>query len=194
MKYNLSEIIALIKDRRTIYPEQYKSRKVHKEQVEVMLEAANWAPTHGRTEPWRFKVFSGNKLRELMNLMAEIYRETTPADKFIDSKYQRYAERAEKSSFVIAVCMKRQESERIPEIEEVMAVACAVQNIMLTATAYGIGTFWSTGEGVFSDKIHRYLNLGEKDKCLGLIYLGYPEGEWPQGRRGIIYNKTEWFD
>ncbi len=25
--------------------------------VERMLEAANWAPTHKRTEPWRFVVF-----------------------------------------------------------------------------------------------------------------------------------------
>jgi nitroreductase len=193
MKYNLSEILSLIKDRRTIYPEQYKTRKVHKEQVEAMLDAANWAPTHGHTEPWRFKVFSGKKLCELMNLMAEIYRETTPAEKFIESKYRRYADRAEKTSFVIAVCMKRQESERIPEIEEVMAVACAVQNILLIATAYGIGSFWSTG-GVYSEKLHQFLNLAEKDKCLGLIYLGYPEGEWPQGKRGIIYNKIEWFD
>ncbi|MCX7744068.1 MAG: nitroreductase [Flavobacteriales bacterium] len=194
MKYNLTEIISLIKDRRTIYPEQYKSRKVHKEQVELMLDAANWAPTHGMTEPWRFKVFSGNKLRELMQIMADIYRDTTPPEQFMDSKYHRFAERAEKTSYVIAVCMKRQESERIPEIEEVMAVACAVQNLMLTATAYGIGTFWSTGGGVYSKRLHDYLNLGHKDKCLGLIYIGYPQGEWPTGKRGIIYNKVEWYE
>lgn len=27
-------------------------------EVEQILEAANWAPTHGKTEPWRFAVLS----------------------------------------------------------------------------------------------------------------------------------------
>ena len=57
MKYNLSEITDLIKNRRTIYPEQYSDRKIHKEQIEVLLNNAIWAPSHGLTQPLAFKVF-----------------------------------------------------------------------------------------------------------------------------------------
>ena len=46
MKYNLSEVTELIKNRRTIYPEQYSSRKVQKDQIEILLNNAIWAPTH----------------------------------------------------------------------------------------------------------------------------------------------------
>lgn len=36
--------------------------------LEQMLEAANWAPTHGRTEPWRFVVLGADALQEMISL------------------------------------------------------------------------------------------------------------------------------
>ena len=54
MRFNLSEVTELIRERRTIVPEQFSDRKVHKEQLELILNNAQWAPTHGNTQPWRF--------------------------------------------------------------------------------------------------------------------------------------------
>ena len=36
--------------------------------LEQMLEAANWAPTHGRTEPWRFVVLGADALQDMITL------------------------------------------------------------------------------------------------------------------------------
>ena len=36
--------------------------------LEQMLEAANWAPTHGKTEPWRFVVLSEDGLQEMISI------------------------------------------------------------------------------------------------------------------------------
>lgn len=191
MKYNLTETVELIKERRTIFPENFSSRKVHKEQLELMLEAANWAPTHGHTEPWRFKVFSGNALSNLMDELADIYKETTPPEKFLQPKYDRLLKRAEQASFVVAICMKRHDQTKISELDEIMAVAASVQNIMLVGTAYGIGTFWSTGS-ISNERVKQFLHLEDKDKCLGFLYVGYPQGEWPKGKRNIWLNKVEW--
>lgn len=191
MKYNLTEIMDLIKERRTIYPENYGPRKVHKEQLELMLEAANWAPTHGHTEPWRFKVFSDGSLALLMQELAEAYKRKTHPDKFLDSKYQRFIDRANKASFVIAVCMKRQVGGKISELDEIMAVAASVQNFALVGAAYGIGVFWSTGS-ITDEEVRQFLHLEDEDKCLGFLYVGYPEGEWPKGKRNIWLNKVEW--
>ena len=66
MKYNLSEITEVIKNRRTIYPEMYSTRKVHKEIIEDLLNNAIWAPTHGLTQPWRFTVFMEDSLKRLI--------------------------------------------------------------------------------------------------------------------------------
>lgn len=193
MRYNLSEIIDLIRQRRTIKPSKFSPRVVQRDQIEKMLEAANWAPTHGLTEPWRFKVYAGEPLKELIRMWAELYKEVTPPEKFLQDRYDDILARQNQCTAAILVWMKRQEAEVIPEIEEMEACACAIQNIALVCTAYGLGCFWSTGPVCYSRQLHEYLKLGPKDRVVGLLYLGYPAGEWPQGRRGSWLAKTEWF-
>lgn len=37
----------------------------------MMLDAANWAPTHGKTEPWRFVVMGKDSSKEMLELSAK---------------------------------------------------------------------------------------------------------------------------
>ncbi|DAZ96560.1 TPA: hypothetical protein N0F65_011784 [Lagenidium giganteum] len=190
-KWTAEELIA---HRRSIFPQDYdQTRTVPKEIIDKMLESANWAPTHARTEPWRFIVFSTPEARRRLGVKeAELYKKMVPADKFIEKKYQKKVKSKEQSSYVIAICMERQKSEKLPEVEEVCAVACAVQNMHLTATSYGVGAYWSSGGPIFSDEMKEFLGLGEKDKCLGFFYVGYPTGEHPKGARRSISEKVTW--
>ncbi len=193
MRFNLSEINELIRERRTIYPEQFSTRKVHREQVEVILNNAQWAPTHGNTQPWRFKVFmTENSRQELSQFLGKTYLELIPEEQQNNMKLAKLMRRPTISSVVIAVCMSRQPDEKILEIEEVEAVACAIQNIHLTCTAYGLGGFWSTPKLIYMQEMNAYLGLGIKDKCLGLFYIGYPDIEWPKAHRKPIEYTTEW--
>ena len=192
MRYNLSEIIEVIKDRRTIYPETYSDRRVHREQIELILNSAIWAPSHKLTQPWRFKVFMKEGRKRIGELMKEMYLKNTPVEKQNSIKLNRMTERPARASAVIAVCMKRDEKESVPEIEEIQAVACAVQNMYLTCSAYGLGGFYSTPKLLQNKEVNEFLGLGEKDICLGLFYVGYPEGEWPKSRRKPIEYVSEW--
>lgn len=194
MRYNLSEINALIKDRRTIYPEQFSDRKVHKEIIEQILNNAIWAPTHGMTQPWRFKVFTGNSIEKLAIFQANHYKSKTLIENFDEEKYQKFRTRPLLAQAIIAICMERQETEKIPEIEEIEAVACAVQNMYLTCTGYGIGAYWGSGGATYSDEMKQFLGLKQKDKCLGFFYLGYPSIEWPKSHRKPIEYVTEWLE
>ena len=194
MKFNLSEITDLIRLRRTIYPEQFSARKVHKEQIELILNNALWAPTHGNTQPWRFQVFTEEGLNRLSEFLGKTYLELTPPEKQSELKREKLEQRPLLASAVIVVCMKRQELEKIPEIEEIEAVACAIQNMHLTCTAYGLGGFWSTPSLIYNEKMNAFLNIGEKDKCLGLFYVGYPSIEWPSGQRRPLEYVTQWIN
>lgn len=51
-----AQLAQLIKSRRSIYPKHMTGDRVSTPHINAMLEAANWAPTHGHTEPWRFVV------------------------------------------------------------------------------------------------------------------------------------------
>lgn len=192
MRYNLSELRDVIRNRRSIKPEDFKPRKVLDDMISEVLNNALWAPTHGMTEPWNFVVFQEEALANLGNFMANTYKAKTPEDQFLQKKYDKFQSRPQLSSVVIAICMKRQPSEKIPEMEEVEAIACAVQNMHLTATAYGLGGYWSTGPMAYSDEMKEYLGLGEKDKCLGLFYLGYPNIDWPVSHRQPLEYHSEW--
>lgn len=191
MRFNLSEINELIKSRRTIYPEQFSTRKVQKDQIELLLTNAQWAPTHGNTQPWRFHVFTEGGLQKLSTFLGETYLKLTPKEQQNDAKLAKMLRRPLLSSVAIAVSMKRQEEEKIPEIEEIEAVACAIQNLHLSCTAYGLGGFWATPKVIYSEEMTSFLGLSNRDKCLGIFYIGYPEIEWPQAhRRPIEYNTT----
>jgi nitroreductase len=193
MRFNLSEVNELIRSRRTIYPEQFSDRKVHREQIEVILNNAQWAPTHGNTQPWRFKVFTDDSRQKLADFLGQTYLDLTPKDQQNDQKLAKMLTRPLKASVVIAVCMERQKEEKILELEEIEAVACAVQNMHLSCTAYGLGGFWATPKLIYHPKMNEFLGLGEKDKCLGLFYIGYPSIEWPKAHRKPLEYTTEWF-
>lgn len=192
MRYNLSEITDIIRDRRTIFPEQFSDRKVHKEQIELLLNNAIWAPTHGMTQPWRFTVFTGEALTDLSEQLGKIYLETVPSEKQNDAKLAKMMSRPKMASVVIAVSVARDPDNRISKQDELLAVACAVQNMHLTCTAYGLGAFWATPGVIHTPQMNTFLALGEEDQCIGLFYIGYPAVEWPKGQRKPIEYLTEW--
>jgi nitroreductase len=184
----------LIRERRSIFPVEYTGEKVPKHVIEQMLENANWAPTHGKTEPWRFFVFTGKGLATFAEAQAEIYKAHTPEALYNEQKYQKLQKNPLLASHVIAIAMKRQESRKIPEIEEIEAVACAVQNMALTATAYGVGGYWGSGGITYYEAAKELFGLGEEDKLLGFFYVGVPAKKDRVVRRGPIANKVSWID
>ncbi len=195
MRFNLSEINELIRERRTIYPEQFSSRKVHREQLEVILNNAQWAPTHGNTQPWRFQVFTGDESRQnLSQFLGKTYQEVVPTEMQNDAKLAKIMRRPLLSSAIVAVSMERQPEEKILEMEEIEAVACAVQNMHLTCTAYGLGGFWATPKIIYTPQMNEFLGLGDKDKCLGLFFIGYPDIEWPKSHRRPLEYTTKWHE
>lgn len=192
MRHNLSEITAIIKDRRTIYPEQYSDRKIHDEQIELLLNNAIWAPTHGLTQPWRFIVLQENSLLDLSEALGQTYIKNTPKEQFNDQKMMKMVSRPRKASAVIALILHREKDTKISEKDDFAALACAVENMHLTATAQGIGAFWSTPNIISSSDFHSFLELTEEQTCVGLFYLGYPSIEWPKGQRKPIEYVTTW--
>jgi nitroreductase len=182
------DLYEIIRNRRSVMPVQYNSKPITKEQINQLLEAANWAPTHKKTEPWRFKVLQGKSQDKLGSFLAEKYKVTE--DKFSAFKYNKLQENPKKAGAIIAVCMQRDPKESIPEWEEVAAVAMAVQNMWLTATDLGIGSYWSSpGLIKYMDEFFE-MEMGET--CLGFFYLGNFDGPINDRIPGPISDKTVW--
>ncbi len=192
-KFNCEEINELMRSRRSVFPKDYTGEKVDDAIIKQMLENANWAPTHKLTEPWRFVVFTGDGLKKLASFQSECYKQVTHAKgTFDEKKYEGLKLKPLECSHMIAVSMKRDEKRSLPEWEEMGAVFCAIENIYLTATAYGIGCYLSTGGITNFVEAKSFFGLGEEDKLLGFIHVGIPKQLSFSGKRKPIEEKVKW--
>ena len=190
---NPQEVNNLIATRRSVFIPQYTGEKVNDSIIEQMLENANWAPTHKFTEPWRFIVYTGNGLITLGKAQADVYKRVTTADgSFKEERYQNLLTKPVLSSHIIVVGMKRDEKKMLAEVEEVGAVFCALQNMHLTATAYGVGAYLSTGGVTYFEEAKAIFGLSNDDKLLGFFHVGMPKDKLPEGRRRPIEEKVKW--
>lgn len=193
MKESISIVKNLLSERRTIKPDQYTGEPVDDHFINQILEQANWAPTHGYTEPWRFVVYKGEALKRLGAFMAKYDQGNPQAEDFNQMRYDRLANRPLKASHVIGIAMKPGTNPKIPEIEEVCAVAMAVQNMWLMAYSLGLGAYWSTGSIAFSEALRTFMGFDESHKTLGLFYIGKPAIDNPKGRRiSGVESKVRW--
>lgn len=185
-----------IAERRTIYPINFDPDKKIKDLgiIEEILEFAVWAPTHKLTQPWNFKVYYGDGVVKFFRKQQEIYKQITPVESFSEKKFMKYMEKAEQVSVVVAVWMKRDPKNRVPEIEEIVATGCVIENIYLSLKPYGIAGYLSTGDICYTPEMRDFLNIGPEDKCLGFFQLGYPKKDMKLAERKRIpaNEKTEW--
>ena len=208
------EVAELVRRRRSIFPKDFAEGPaggVPKDAIERALEAANWAPTHGKTEPWRFAVFYGPdgvaqfqalKLRAARRALA-----STPEKLEASlSKIEKKAKEVAKCGAIICIVRKRLKGVKgnlMPEWEETCAVACAIQNLHLQLTADGYCGYWSSGGvGDWADdvEVRKLVGAdgsvdGQEDKVLGWFHVGVTEKyENYKGRRAPIAEKLTWID
>lgn len=192
MQYNTEEINKLIRNRRSVFPKQFdEGKRIDDAIVKEILENATWAPNHGHTEPWKFVVFTGEGLQRLANFQAGLYKKES-GENFKEATYNTLLTNPLKASHVIALCMKRDPNKKFPEVEEIAAAACAVQNIYLSTTAYGLGGYWTTGGVTYKESAKEFFGLEPEDKLLGFFYMAHVAVPSPAGKRKPIEEKVVW--
>lgn len=193
MMVNPRDIDEVIQRRRSVFPQDYTGEKVSDAIVRQIIDNARWAPTHKLTEPWRFLVFTGDGIRALAKFQSDLYRKVTEADgTFKEPNYQKLLTKPLLSSHIIAVLMQRDERRSVPEIEETGAVFCAIQNMYLTASAYGVGAYLSTGGVTYFEEAKEFFGLEKDDRLIGFFHLGMPNKNYPPGRRRPLEEISHW--
>ncbi len=185
-----NNLIQLIKNRRSIFPPSFSDQEIRKETLLELLECAHAAPTHKLTQPWRFTVFRKKGLTKLADQLAALYKASTPESAFLQKKYEATREKVLQSGAVITIALHS--SGKVPEWEELAAVACAVENLWLAATSVGLGGYWSSPG--FMAGLHGFLNLAENEKCIGLFYMGYHQEVLSGTQRRPLNEVINWVE
>jgi len=191
MEKEIDILTNIIQRRRSIFPISYTAEEIPVVLIKQVLESANYAPTHKLTEPWRFIVFRNEGKMKLGEELARLYKETIPDHQFLQKKYDSILEKAAQANCIITLNAALH-SDKIPEWEELAALACAVQNMALTAEALNIGAYWSSPGMI--DALGDFLNLEKNEKCFGLFYMGYHNEAPRAAKRGPIEDKVKWIE
>lgn len=191
MTNSIDTINQIIRTRRSIFPPEYIDKEIPRDVIETIVANANFAPTHRLTQPWRFTIFRGTGLTKLADFLGETYRSQTTPETFSEAKYDGTRNKVLKSSCVIAINMELH-PEKVPEWEELAAVACAVENMWLTATALEVGAYWSTPGNLTA--LEQFLQLEPNQKCVGLFFMGYHQAKEKPAVRKPIDEKLTWVE
>ncbi|WP_443939489.1 nitroreductase family protein [Pedobacter sp. MW01-1-1] len=185
-----TNLVQIIKQRRSVFPDSYIEKEITVEVINQILEGANYAPTHKLTQPWRFVVIRKGGLAKLGEELGNLYKEKVSPQQFLQKKYDSFAQKTSQSDCIIAICM--QVTGKVPEWEELASVACAVQNMSLIAESLSVGAYWSTP--LLIDDLGDFLQLNETEKCIGLFYMGYHNGETVTLNRTPMEEKVRWIE
>ena len=182
---NKETLNSIIRNRKSIYPNDYTGDEIPDNLIREMLLNANHAPTHRMTQPWFFKVYKNESKQKLIDIVSKI-----DDSKISKIKLDKFIQKINDSNTVISIFLNRDKKERLPEWEEIAAVSMAVQNMWLTCYVNNIGSYWST-----PGFIHEYGNLIKLDNnqsSLGFFFMGvYDHKESPK-LRDDINTKVEW--
>ena len=141
-----------------------------RDQLETILCAAVRAPDHGRMRPWRFLSIQGDARRRLGELMAQSLERREPAIE--PTRLNSERDKSMRAPLIIAAAAAVRAHPKVPDIEQIVAVGAAVQNMILAAHSLGFGAFWRTGSVAYDCEVKGALGFSTSDALVGFIYLG----------------------
>jgi nitroreductase len=145
------DVLEAIKGRRSI--RKFTDKPIGKETLEVLLDAARWAPTASNQQRWRFVVVTSPSMKQLVI-------------KFAPGIF------AMPSAFIVICVEKKPGTNPVFEATYLADCSMAAQNIMLAAHEMGIGTCVALSYAKVA--IREILDLPEGIEPMLVLTLGYP--------------------
>jgi nitroreductase len=128
------------------------------------------APDHGRLGPWRFVVLEGDSRSRMAEALAGHLQRKRPDTSAAALDAERA--KAQRAPLILVVAARPLRGHKVPEIEQILAVGAAVENLLLATQALGYGTMWKTGEAAYDAQVKTDLGLEPGDQVVGFIYIG----------------------
>jgi nitroreductase len=139
-------------------------------EIDIMISCAVTAPDHGRLRPWRFTVIPSDERDRFGNLLVRALKESNP-DASEEQTAREHA-KAQRAPIIIVVGAQPTQVDKVPAIEQTLAVAAAAEHLILAANALGYGAMWKTGAPAYSDVVKESCGLEASDSIVGFIFIG----------------------
>ena len=162
---------ALIHGRRTTLPKRLADPGPTPAQLQQILGAAAAAPDHGELVPWRFILVPTDARPALADAFAQALQERDGA-----ATGEQLAQAREKAFrgpvLMLAVARTEGGDDAIPATERLVSCGCAIQNMLLMATALGYGSSLTSGKALDSAPLRGLFGLQEGEHALCFVSIG----------------------
>jgi len=143
------------------------------DELEAIYKAGLRAPDHGMLRPWRFLVVQGEAREKLGQMFVEAMQPES------EEQRTKLLNAPLRAPLVIIAVAEIQEHPKVPPVEQISAVAAAIQNMSVAIHALGYSSIWRTGSVAFHDGVKQSLGFKSHDEIVGLLYVGTPTVERP---------------
>ena len=172
----------LIHHRQTILPKRLAEPGPDVSQLELIFNAAAAAPDHGELVPWRFVVIPQAARGRLAAVFAAALLERDPC-----ATAEQVAQAREKAFrapvLMLAVVNAGSAECEIPAAERLVSAGCAIQNMLLMATALGFGSALTSGKALLSQGLRNLFSLRACEQAVCFVAIGTPLGRKPRRLR-----------
>ena len=164
-------VTTLMQARQTILPKRLMAPGPDAEQLDLILGAAASAPDHGQLLPWRFVRVPDQARAALARAFGAALLERDA--QATDQQVLQAQEKAYRSPCLLLVVVDDRCGD--PEIdvhERIVSAGCAVQNVLLMATALGFGSALTSGKALKSTVLRSLFELAEGEHALCFVSMG----------------------
>lgn len=164
-----AEARALIEGRKTAH--KYAPGAVPQAVLDHAFAAANSAPCHKHTWPWRFTLVGPEARRRISDFALE----KAAKGGELDEKKRAVVEQKIVNPGALVVVTQVMSSDPHRAQEDYAAVSCAIQNFTLVAHAAGFGTKWSTGSLTRQPEVIEAVGVDlSREAVVGFLWVGVP--------------------
>ena len=161
----------LIQARRTVLPKRLAAPGPDAQQVQRIREAAAAAPDHGELLPWRFVLVPAEARWRLGEVFAAALRERDPAAT-ADQQEQAREKALRAPTLLLAIARTGSADDEIPANERLVSAGCAIQNMLLMATALGFASALTSGKALQSQALRTLFALAPDEQALCFVNIG----------------------
>ncbi|QWD91251.1 nitroreductase [Polynucleobacter sp. MWH-Braz-FAM2G] len=161
----------LIHGRTHISPKRLGDPGPTEAQKETILLAANAAPDHGRMLPWRFIEIQNSSRANLGEVFKLSLLDRDP-NATAAQQQEAYEKAFRGPLLLLAVANYQDPNDDISKQEKLISLGCAIQNILLSAYAYGFGSGLSSGRALQSDRIRTLFRFTKDEEPICFITIG----------------------
>jgi len=163
--------LTLITSRQSILPRRLADPGPTSAQIEEMFEAAAAAPDHGEIRPWRFVLVPPDRRADLGSAFAQALAERDPGA--TPEQLAQARDKALRAPFVALVIARLGKSEpEIDELERMVSLGAAVQNVLLMAHSFGLGAGLTGGLALRSSAIRQLFDLQDGEHAICCLNVG----------------------